>query len=85
MSLNYLKYFIRGFISGTKEFGENITVIINSVLLTFVYFVGVGPTAIIARAVGKKFLDIKQDSEKETYWVDVTRKEKNMEEYYRQF
>lgn len=79
-----MKDFIDGFLKGFQEFGHNITLIINSILLTPVYVLGVGLTAILARLFGKKFLDNNM-KKKETYWSDLNLKKKKMEEYYRQF
>lgn len=78
-----MKLFLKGFKKGMKGFGENITVIINSILLSFVYFIGVGPTSIIAKLFGKHFLDLKYS--KDSYWSDLNLKKKKLEDYYRQF
>jgi hypothetical protein len=69
---------------GFKEFGENITLIINSILLSFVYFSGVGFTAIFARIIKKHFLETKLTKDK-TYWQNLNLEKKPIEEYYRQF
>jgi hypothetical protein len=69
---------------GFKEFGENITLMINSLLLSVVYFFGVGFTAIFARIVKKHFLETKLSEEK-TYWKELDLEKKPIEEYYRQF
>ena len=78
-----LKQFFKGFRGGMKSFGQNIALIINTILLTFVYLIGVGLTSIIAKIVGKHFLDTKL--KKGTYWSDLNLKKKNIEKYYRQF
>ena len=77
-----MKDFIAGFKSGFKQFGHNISLIVNSVLLSFVYFVGVGLTSIISKIMKKHFLDLKR---KKSYWLDWNLSKKDMEEYYRQF
>ena len=79
-----LKQFFRGFRKGMKNFGNGIALIINSVLLAIVYFIGVGFTAVFAKLFRKHFLDMRL-SKKETYWSDLNLKKKPMEEYYRQF
>lgn len=79
------KLFIKGFKTGTKMFSNNISTIVNAVLLTLVYLVGVGATSIFAKITGKKFLQTRLSKEKETYWSDMDLKKKPMEEYYRQF
>ncbi len=80
-----IKEFITGFKQGQKEFGETIAVIINSIFLTIVYFLGVGLTSIIAKISGKHFLDLKIDEKAETYWSGLNLTKKPLKEYYRQF
>lgn len=82
--MSNLTQFFKGFRTGMQDFGYNITVIINSFLLSVVYLTGVGLTSIVAKISGKHFLEIKK-SEKESYWSDLNLKKKQMEEYYRQF
>ena len=79
-----LKQFFKGVKRGMKEFGNGIAIIINSILLTIVYFIGVGVTSLIAKALGKHFLETKM-SKKGSYWHDLNLKKKPVEEYYRQF
>lgn len=64
--------------------GRGIALIINTVLLSFVYFIGVGITSLIAKAFGKRFLEVKS-SKKSSYWSDLNLKRKKLEDYYRQF
>jgi len=78
------KQFFIGFKKGTGNFGYNIALIINTILLILVYLMGVGLTSIFAKIVGKHFLETKL-SKKETYWSDLNLKKKPIEEYYRQF
>ena len=59
-----LKQFFRGFKRGLRNFGYNIALIINSILLSLVYLVGVGLTSIIAKIFGKHFLDMKLSKKK---------------------
>ena len=79
------KAFFTGLKQGMKEFGENINLIVNSVLLLFVYIIGVGITSLIAKIVGKHFLERKLSKEAKTYWSDLNIKRKPLKEYYRQF
>lgn len=58
MNNNFNKFF-KGFKKGMKDFGNNISLIINSILLTIVYLIGVGITSIIAKLSEKSFLDSK--------------------------
>ncbi len=79
------KAFFTGLKTGMKEFGENITLIVNSILLFIVYLLGVGITSIIAKIVGKHFLERKLSKEAKTYWSDLNIRRKPIKEYYRQF
>ena len=79
-----IKQFVKGFKKGMGNFGMNITLIINTILLSFVYLIGVGLTSIIAKIFGKHFLETKL-SKKSTYWSNLNLKKKKFEEYYRQF
>lgn len=80
-----MKEFFKGFKIGQKKFGEDIAIIINSILLSFVYLIGVGLTSIFAKIFGKHFLDLKVDENKKTYWSELNLGKKPLEEYYRQF
>ncbi|MBN1645423.1 hypothetical protein JW868_00110 [Candidatus Woesearchaeota archaeon] len=77
--------FFKGLKKGTESFSSNITTIINTLLLSIVYFIGVGITSIIARLFGKEFLDLRQSKKIRTYWSTLNLKKKPMDEYYRQF
>jgi len=82
--MNEFFKFFTGFKDGFKDFAQLITKIVNSILLTIVYFVGVGPTSIVAKIVKKDFLDIDK-RRKNTYWTDLNLRKKKLDEYYRQF
>lgn len=79
-----LKQFLMGFRRGLESFGNNITIIINSVLLFIAYFIGIGFTAILAKLTRKHFIERKL-SNKKSYWSDLNLKKKPIEKYYRQF
>ncbi len=78
-----MKQFLKGFQKGLKDFGHGITAIVNSVLLSIVYFIGAGITSMVAKITGKHFLDMKK--RRESYWSDLNLKKKPKEDYYRQF
>lgn len=71
------------FMEGSKMFGELISSIVNLLLLSIVYFIGVGLTSIFARVLGKKFIDDK--TQKESYWEELNLTTQPFKEYYRQF
>ena len=77
--------FFTGFKQGMNGFGRCITVIVNSILLSLVYIIGVGLTAIAARIHGKKFLHVAPDPQAKTYWEDLNLKKRPIKEHYRQF
>jgi hypothetical protein len=80
-----IESFLKGLNSGQKRFGESIAVIVNSTLLSIVYFMGIGLTALFAKIVKKRFLDLKIDKDCETYWSDLSLTKRSLEECYRQF
>ena len=71
--MNCLKLFLIGFKKGFMKFGIKVSNIINFVLLFVVYFIGVGLTAVFAKATGKKFVD--KTLGKTTYWVAKQQKD----------
>ncbi|MBW2968467.1 hypothetical protein KY362_08355 [Candidatus Woesearchaeota archaeon] len=76
--------FFRGFKKGVKGFGQNVSIIVNSVLLFIVYLLGIGLPAVVGRLKGMRFLETEL-SKKNTYWSDLNLKKKRIGEYYRQF
>ena len=58
---------------------------ISYIVLFIAYILGIAPVAIIAKLVGKHFLDTGPIMGKTTYWIDVPVAEHKLEEYYRQF
>lgn len=83
--MNDVNEFFTGLKFGMKTFGQNLALIVNSILLLFVYIFGVGITSFFARLTGKEFLDTKLSKSKKSYWSDLDLKKKEIEEYYKQF
>lgn len=77
--------FFSGFKKGFISFGQNIGLIVNVILLSFVYIVGVGLTSIVAKIVGKHFIENKISKEATTYWTELNIKKREIEKYYKQF
>jgi len=77
--------FVNGLKKGQKKFGENIAAVVNLILLSVVYIIGVGLTSVFAKVAKKKFLELKIDEECKSYWADLDLTKKHLEEYYRQF
>ncbi len=80
-----LKEFFEGVLEGQKLFGETIAIIVNSLLLTVVYFIGVGLTAISGKLLKHDFLKVGFDKEKQSYWEDFELGNKWEENCYKQF
>jgi hypothetical protein len=83
--MNWLAQFWRGFKKGMKGFGQSLSVIIDSILLSVVYFLGVGLTSLAARLFHKHFLDMRLSKRRKSYWSDLNLEKRPVEEYYRQF
>lgn len=83
--MNAVKRFFNGFKRGTKDFGQIVGLIVNSVLLSIVYIFGVGLTSIIAKIKKKHFMEMELSKESKTYWNDLNLKKRPINEYYRQF
>ena len=82
--MSTIKSFFQGFKDGFKQFGHNVSDMINFILLGVVYYIGVGIVSIFAKLTGKKFLDLKVE-EKESFWVDKNTKTMSKDSYYRMF
>ncbi len=83
--MSFAKQLFVGFKAGFGKFGHNLSLIVNSLLLSVVYLLGVGSSSIIAKIFGKHFLNLKVDKKKDSYWSELDLKNKPIEEYYRQF
>ena len=81
-----LTAFFGGCKQGMHLFGQNIALIVNTLLLLVVYLIGVGLTSIIARIAGKRFLDMKlKKGNHDSYWKGLDLKGEKLDDYYRQF
>lgn len=72
-------------INGFHAFGDTITLVINSILLSVVYFVGIGIIALFSRIMKKRYLDLKENNKVKSYWDEYHLTTKEKESYYRQF
>jgi hypothetical protein len=59
--------------------------VMTRVLLSIVFFIGITPIAFIARVVGKRFLDLKYEPDRESYWEKREPPTSGMERYESQF
>ena len=75
--------FLKGLKRGTKDFGETIAIVVNSILLSIAYILGLGITAIFAKIKRKSFLDLKKEN-KDSYWSDLNIKKQSFKDCYTQ-
>ena len=75
---------LRGIKEGMHSFGKDIATLVNSILLSIVYVIGVGMSAVFARIGKKKFLDLSNEK-KTTYWQQIGLKKKPKNTYFRQY
>jgi hypothetical protein len=59
--------------------------VMTRVLLIIVFFVGITPIAFIARVVGKRFLVLRFEPDRESYWETREPETRGMERYESQF
>jgi hypothetical protein len=50
-----------------------------------VYIFGVGLTAVVAKLMGKHFINIRKGKKQDSYWVPLNLQKKPVDDYYRQF
>ncbi len=79
-----IKSFFKGFLKGFRKFGHMLASGVNFILLFLVYFTAVALTSIVAKLLGKHFLNIKK-KDAESYWEDFNLGKEPVENYYRQF
>lgn len=59
--------------------------VMTRVLLTITFFIGVTPIALIAKLVGKRFLDLGFEPDRDSYWEKREPQTRGMERYESQF
>jgi len=74
----------KAFFSGMRRFGEALGGFCSTLLLIVVYVLGIGPAALAAKLIRKKFLSLGKE-DRETYWEDLHVGPRKREEYHRQF
>mgnify|MGYP001579666641 CR=1 FL=1 len=73
------------FIKGVLEpFARAISSIVNFILLSIVYFIGIGPVSVLMKLFGKHFLELKKHNRKSN-WDDHKVTKQPLEQYYRTF
>lgn len=77
--------FLKKILAIMKKVGFFVSKVVNTILLVVVYFIGVGPTSLIARIFKKKFLDLEICKAADSYWTELDLNSKKKEDYLRQF
>jgi hypothetical protein len=80
-----LRSFFDGFVKGYKDFSNILVGGVNLVLLSVVYYLGIGVGLVMAKAMGKHFFDWKVEKSLSTYWVERNDKEPELRDYYNQY
>lgn len=65
--------------------GKRVATVVNYVLLTAVYFTAFAATAAVAKLARKKFLELKPEQKKQSYWIDKKKEDYSKKEAYRGF
>ncbi|MBI2145665.1 hypothetical protein HYU18_05100 [Candidatus Woesearchaeota archaeon] len=65
--------------------GKKAAILINFLLLTLTYFTAVAATAIIAKTFRKKFLELRPQRERQSYWMERKKEDYSKKEAYRGF
>ena len=76
--------FAGGFRRGFSDFGRGVSDAVNVLLLSFLYFIGVGAVSIVMRASGRKFMDF-DFRNKGSYYIQKDVGGGSAEDYLRQF
>ncbi len=59
--------------------------VMTRVILVIVFYIGITPIAFIARLVGKRFLDLGFEPDRDSYWVERPEPTRDKERYHSQF
>jgi len=70
---------------GFLAFSHFMQKIVNTILLSIVYFIGIGLTSLILKLFGKRFMELKLDKHAKSYYknCDATKKQKS--DFYRMY
>ena len=50
--------------------GKKAAIAVNYILLTIVYFTAIAATALAAKAARKRFLELRIEKERKSYWIE---------------
>lgn len=65
--------------------GKKVAFVVNSLLLSVVYFTVFAATAIIAKVLRKRFLQLSPDKTARSYWIERKKEDYSRKETYRGF
>lgn len=65
--------------------GKKVAFLVNSLLLSAVYFTVFAATAIIAKMMRKRFLQLSPDKAAKSYWMERKKEDYSRKETYRGF
>ncbi len=80
-----LKEFFKGIQQGFHTFGKSVNTLVNTVLLSITYILGVGLASLLWKRKKKRGLDLQLDKEKKSYYEDLNLTTPTKKEYLRQF
>jgi len=68
-----------------KKILDIIKAVVTFLVLVFVFYLVLTPISLISRLLGKKFLDIKIDKKRDSYWVPKEERKEGVERYEKQY
>ena len=77
--------FLEGFKEGATVTGRKINFLVTTLILSLVFLIGLGPSAVIAKLFRKKFFETKISKDTSTYWSKLNLESEPIEEYYKQY
>ncbi len=64
-------------------FGGFMQKVVNTILFTVVYFIGIGLTSLFMKLFGKKFLELSPTKEQDSYYKECTATKRSKEDFFR--
>ena len=77
--------FFKGLHNGFKLFGNVVNTFIVSSILFFVFIFGIGIVSVISKTFGKRFIILKQDPGRKSYWDESIIAKRKKEDFLRPF
>ncbi|MEK7528946.1 MAG: hypothetical protein AAB592_04220 [Patescibacteria group bacterium] len=80
-----MRAFFDKILSPLRIFSTYMSRVVTFVVLTLVYFFGIGPLAMLGWIFRKDFIGAKRHKEAKTYWLKYEQRELTLEKLKRQF